>query len=257
MKSSPIITVITVVYNDATSLEETIKSVLNQTYSNVEYIIIDGQSTDGTLDIINKYQENIAYWITEPDNGLYDAMNKGIDSASGEWINFMNAGDIYYNENVLKDVFHNQDYEGYDVLFGSVEHKYHTVKNIRPIGDLKSLWKGMQFSHQSTFFKTSNHKKLKYDLKYNFAADYNFIYNLYNSNFEFKSLNEIIATKLVSGLTETNIIKSIKERYKIVTMREDTIKVHLYYTGQLIRNYLKRIIPVLLIDKYRSFKYQK
>ena len=95
------ITVITVCHNAAKTLEKTIKSVLNQTYPNIEYIIIDGGSTDDTVDIIKRYADRLAYWISEPDKGIYDAMNKGIEVATGEWINFMNAGDTFYEENTI------------------------------------------------------------------------------------------------------------------------------------------------------------
>ena len=94
---SPRISIITVVYNGASTLEQTILSVLKQTYSRIEYIIIDGGSKDGTVDIIKKYQDRIAYWVSEPDEGIYDAMNKGIRHASGDWIYFLGADDILYN----------------------------------------------------------------------------------------------------------------------------------------------------------------
>jgi hypothetical protein len=101
--SKPLITIITVVFNGEEFIEETILSVISQTYDNVEYIIIDGGSTDGTLEIIKKYEHAISYWFSEKDKGIYDAMNKGIDLATGEWINFLNAGDTFFQDNILFD----------------------------------------------------------------------------------------------------------------------------------------------------------
>jgi glycosyltransferase involved in cell wall biosynthesis len=100
----PVITVVTVVFNCHASLERTIQSVLGQTYDNVELIVLDGGSTDGTQDIIRKYEDAIDYWVSEPDYGIYDAMNRGIQLASGTWLNFMNSGDVYKSETVLDEI---------------------------------------------------------------------------------------------------------------------------------------------------------
>jgi glycosyltransferase involved in cell wall biosynthesis len=101
----PLVTVITVVFNGAGEIEETIRSVIQQTYDNVEYIVIDGGSTDGTLEIIGKYGDAIDHWVSEPDRGIYDAMNKGIRLAQGEWLNFMNAGDLFSAKDVVARIF--------------------------------------------------------------------------------------------------------------------------------------------------------
>ena len=114
------VTVVTVTYNAAESLEKTILSVLQQNYSNVEYIIIDGGSTDGSVEIIKKYSDKIAYWVSEPDRGIYDAMNKGIRKATGEWINFMNAGDLFFHESTLSSVFSKQNHSLYDIMYSDV-----------------------------------------------------------------------------------------------------------------------------------------
>jgi glycosyltransferase involved in cell wall biosynthesis len=100
----PLVTVITVTYNCGHCLEGTILSVLNQSYSNVEYIVIDGGSKDGTLDILNRYDHAIDYWVSEPDNGIYDAMNKGIRFSSGEWLNFLNAKDTFCESGTIESV---------------------------------------------------------------------------------------------------------------------------------------------------------
>lgn len=97
----PQVSIITVVYNGADCIEKTIESVLGQTYENIEYIIIDGGSTDKTLSIIKRHEDRIDQWISEPDHGIYDAMNKGIELASGEWLNFMNSGDCFVDNEVL------------------------------------------------------------------------------------------------------------------------------------------------------------
>jgi len=99
---SPLLTVITVVFNGARTLEATVQSVLGQTYRNIEYIIIDGGSTDGTLDIIRKYEHAIDYWLSEPDKGVYDAMNKGINAANGIWLNFLNGNDVFCESSTIE-----------------------------------------------------------------------------------------------------------------------------------------------------------
>lgn len=92
------ISIVTVSYNAAKTIEQTIKSVINQTYSNIEYIVIDGGSTDGTVDIIRKYEDRIAYWVSEPDGGIFDAMNKGIKVATGEVVGIINSDDWYEHD---------------------------------------------------------------------------------------------------------------------------------------------------------------
>mgnify|MGYP001033420933 FL=1 len=104
-ETDTLISVVTVSYNAVLTIEQTILSVINQTYPNVEYIIIDGGSTDGTVDIIKKYADKIAYWVSEPDKGIYDAMNKGGLKATGDFIQFLNAGDWFENEHVIEKIF--------------------------------------------------------------------------------------------------------------------------------------------------------
>lgn len=118
LENTPLVTVVTVVFNNASTIDETIRSVLYQTYDNVEYIIIDGGSDDGTREIIKTYDGVIDYWVSEPDNGIYDAMNKGISLASGQYINFLNADDHYLHSGVLEKIVGSFRRTGSQIIFG-------------------------------------------------------------------------------------------------------------------------------------------
>lgn len=112
--TEPLVSIITATYNCVDTIESTIKSVLAQSYPNVEYIIIDGQSTDGTIDIIKKYEKNITLFASEPDKGIYDAMNKGIRASKGLWLNFMNSGDLFHSkDSVLNSLYNIDDKVGF------------------------------------------------------------------------------------------------------------------------------------------------
>ena len=173
----PLITVVTVVYNGAATLEQTILSVVNQTYDNVEYIIIDGASTDCTLDIVKKYEDKIDYWQCEPDGGIYDAMNKGIGLATGEWINFMNSGDSFASFTVLGSVF-SACVKHSDVIYGNW---CFNDKVYRP----KALFKlpiRLPFCHQAVFVRKNSLTKTLFDVSYKLIADEVFFYTMYKKN---------------------------------------------------------------------------
>jgi len=124
-KGSPLISVITVAFNGAATVEKAIRSVIEQTYSNIEYIVVDGGSSDGTLDIIHKYEEKIDYWISEKDAGIYDAMNKGVQLSAGDMVAFLNADDFYKDPGVLARVAKVMQAEQLDALYGDVEFFRH------------------------------------------------------------------------------------------------------------------------------------
>ncbi len=207
----PLITIITVSYNAVKTIEDTIRSVLNQTYTNIEYIIIDGGSTDGTLDVIKKYQDRITYWVSEPDKGIYDAMNKGIVRAMGKWINFMNSGDTFYNEQILEEVFKDKDCDEADVIYGDVVYVYPNKEDIRKAFPLKRIKVGIPFCHQSAFVKTKLQQKYLFDTTYKICADYNFFYTLYKKGYTFKYKERFLAKYLAGGLSSDTMSLYIEE----------------------------------------------
>ncbi|MDK2792757.1 MAG: hypothetical protein PWQ25_1620 [Deferribacteres bacterium] len=239
----PLITVITVVYNGEKYLEETIQSVINQTYPNVEYIIIDGGSTDGTLDIIKKYEHAIDYWVSEPDRGIYDAMNKGIDVATGDWINFMNTGDSFFDNVVLEKLFVNNDLEKIDVIYGNHQVIYTNRKRIAKAGNIEDIWKGSQFCHQSSFVSSRVHKVNKYNLCNKIGADFELFYVLYKYKKTFKYMDVIVANYSAGGLSDIERIDSIVSRWNVI---EKNTKANLYYSWtvlkEILKSWVKRVV---------------
>ena len=193
------ITVITVVLNGEKILEETILSVINQTYDDIEYIIIDGESTDNTLDIIKKYElqvgneksSNISFhYISEADNGIYYAMNKGIDMATGSWIIFMNAGDSFFSHSVLNE-FMKKRIVNSSIIYGDMQL---ILKKRNKIIRPKSLSKKnhMTFCHQASFVRASVMKKLHFDTTYKICADRDFFWKAFNCGYLFQYIPIVI-----------------------------------------------------------------
>lgn len=177
-QNNPLISIITVVYNEQEHLEQTICSVINQTYDNLEYIIVDGGSTDGTLEIIKKYEDKIAYWISEKDNGIYDAMNKGLLAASGEIINMLNANDFYTYNDVIKDyiTIFNENFECMWVYANAQiinpDGTNYTIGDINMIIRNNTLNRFSTLCHQAIFYKKILHEYAGlYNLKYKIASD--------------------------------------------------------------------------------------
>ena len=165
------VSVITVSYNASCTLENTILSITNQSYANLEYIIIDGGSTDGTVEIIEKYQHKLAYWISEKDNGIYDAMNKGIKASTANWIIFLGADDVFYNKDVLTKIFIDNKLDSADFIYGDVilKSKGKIFGGSRTYDQLV----GRNINQQSILYKKTIFEKIgSFNLKYKILADY-------------------------------------------------------------------------------------
>jgi glycosyltransferase involved in cell wall biosynthesis len=237
------ISIITVVYNGEKHLEETIKSVINQTYKNIEYIIIDGGSTDGTIDIIKKYKDKINICVSEKDKGIYDAMNKGIDLVSGDWINFMNVGDSFYNMSVIEDIFLNSNYVDIDVLYGNHKVVYpHRVRTVKA-GNITNIWKGSQFCHQSAFVASNIHKENKFNLLNCIGADFELFYFLYKGKNNFKHVDIMVSNYSAEGLSDVKRIDSIVGRWNVIKKNEKTNFFYLYLIiNEIIKIKIKKIL---------------
>jgi len=160
--------IITINYNNCAGLRKTIESVVNQTYTDFEYIVIDGGSTDGSAEVIREYAERIDYWVSEPDKGIYNAMNKGILKATGEYLNFMNSGDCFYTMEALASVSCFTD----DLIMGNI-HQAGT-NNILKYKSNMSLYDLCIYgiNHQATFFKRHIFEKRLYDETLKIMADW-------------------------------------------------------------------------------------
>ena len=158
--SNPVLSIITICYNSSNDLEKTILSIINQTYTNIEYIIVDGGSRDGSLDVIKKYEKYISKWVSEPDEGVYDAMNKAIRMASGEWINMMNAGDVYHSNIVLQSIFDQVIRKDTMVLYSDHYGIMPDGQRVFCKNDMISHVYG--FNHQSIIYRRKLHEQYGY-----------------------------------------------------------------------------------------------
>lgn len=209
--NNPKISIVTVSYNVVLTIEKTILSVINQTYSNIEYIIIDGGSTDGTVDIIKKYESKIAYWVSEPDKGIYDAMNKGIDGATGEWIATLNSGDTYFNNNTVEIVVKNIIEFKYstDIFYGKINMIYYNSKIIERYPDrIELLYRKMCLFHPTCFVCSKLYKIRKYNIKYKIAADYDFLRWSFVNNYKFHYIDSVIVNFEIGGISGTTIFNA-------------------------------------------------
>lgn len=197
----PRITVVTVTYNPGLLLEKTIQSVIGQDYPNIEYLIIDGGSRDGTVEMIKKYEKNLAYWVSEPDRGIYDAMNKGIRQASGEWINFMNAGDLFASLDTVS-TFIEKVQKDTEIAYGAsfLVHPITKEKTYHPVHALEALYTPeMPFIHQSVFIRSNIMKRYGYREDYVYASDFDFFLLAYQNGHRYQYLEDLTVSEFLGG----------------------------------------------------------
>jgi glycosyltransferase involved in cell wall biosynthesis len=215
----PTLSVITIVYNNVRDIERTMLSVLNQTYQQIEYIVVDGASTDSTLDIIKRYENRIARLISEEDNGIYDAMNKGLKLATGDYVIFMNSGDEFYANNTVEKVFASAD--DADIYYGETEMINDQLQSLgqrRHKAPENFNWRsfnyGMSVSHQAIYIKRSLTEP--YDSKYQLSADIDWIIRAAKKAKKIVKVDGYVAKYLVGGMSKAKHRQSLAERFDIM-----------------------------------------
>lgn len=218
-QGGPILSVITVVYNNVDHVERTLLSVLNQTYPHIEYIVIDGASTDGTLQVIEKYKDRIAKFVSEPDKGIYDAMNKGLTMATGDYVLFMNSGDELYAPETVASVFATAN--NADIYYGETEminDKGEGLGQRRHKAPESFTWRsfkyGMSVSHQAIYIKRSLVDP--YDPQYQLSADIDWIIRAAKKAKTIVNVNQYVAKYLVGGMSKAKHRQSLQERFDIM-----------------------------------------
>lgn len=251
------VSIVTVCYNSAKTIERTIKSVAGQDYRDIEYIIIDGGSTDGTLDIIDRYKDKISVLVSETDEGIYYAMNKGIERATGDIIGFINSDD-WYADGAIAAIVEAFFKTNADIVYGKhvvVENGvYREVKN----GNLDDICFGMVFGHPATFVKSNCLKKYPFDVSYRIAADYAFFLRMYFQKKSFYEIDAVIAYFRTGGAS-SNTVKTYWETKKAsLRLSRGNVSDTRYLE---IRDHYKkaRFLPIysFLLLKFRSGQGQK
>jgi glycosyltransferase involved in cell wall biosynthesis len=216
---NPKLSIITVVYNNVAHIERTLLSVINQTYPNIEYLIIDGASTDGTLEVINKYSSRVAVVLSEQDKGIYDAMNKGLKMATGDYVLFMNSGDELYSANTVESVF--STLPNADIYYGETEminDKGESLGQRRHKAPLKFTWKGfnygMSISHQAIYIKRAIAGT--FDASYQLSADIDWIISAAKKAKLIINTHQYVAKYLVGGTSKAHHRQSLTERFNIM-----------------------------------------
>ena len=266
-QGAPKITIITVVWNDALNLCKTIASVLTQSYPNKEFIIIDGGSTDDTLSVIKSNVENLSHWQSEPDRGIYDAMNKGLASATGDYVNFLNAGDKFAHRQVLSQIAEEITRTSADIIYGQSLHK----NSDRTDGYIKgsritrrALVRTVPFCHQALFTKRTLFETIGlYDLNYPIAADYDWMlrYSKSRSIERMHFVPTIVVEYNSEGFSFRNISRSVVERKRLTDTHfknKFRLQRNANYLIDLFRVWtVKRLAQSGLIHCYRRLKYYR
>ena len=239
------ISIITVVWNNEKTIKDAIDSVLSQTYKNIEYIIVDGLSTDGTIEIIQSYGDKISKFISEKDKGIYDAMNKGIDLSTGDVVAFLHSDDLYESDNIIEDVI--KEFKNDSLIEGIYGDLIYTDKN--DISKIIRYWKSRNYhinllkkgwmpAHPTFFLKRDVYKRFgKFDLDFKIAADYDFMLRVLVKNIKVKYISKILYKMRIGGESNKNIKNILlKSKEDLKALKKNNIGG---FTTLLMKNFSK------------------
>ncbi|HAG69468.1 MAG TPA: glycosyltransferase [Lachnospiraceae bacterium] len=264
-KCPPVLSIITVCRNAGQkALTRTMESVLAQEYKDFEYIIKDGGSTDETFETAASYEERFALagitlkLVSEKDDGIYDAMNRAVRMSRGKWVNFMNAGDCFYNKTVLADIFKRSNYVNDGILYGdAIEYEYgHYYKFRKSFRDIEST---MPFSHQSAFVNRELMIRYPFKTEYRIGADYDFLLSMYEKGYHFRDTGVVVCIISKDGVSSVKLYDTFYETLKIreshgvqlPTEREikRSLKVH------ELKQYVSDHFPVFIKKQIRRIQW--
>jgi len=253
----PKVTVITAVYNDVAHIAQTMDSVLNQTFADIEYIVIDGGSTDGTVDVIKKYADRLAYWVSERDAGIADAMNKGIDRATGEYINFINSGDYFVDEAVFTKIF-GVPRSG-DILYGSFIGNFNgrAVTCLAPDSVAKTAWQGMPVCHSTLFARRDVLQKFKLSTTLRVSPDVDFVLRCVKSGYTFEKINVVIFKVGTLGNSAEHWLRARYENWLIARKYFPGLKTDFWHWWHMISESLFRTLKAItsVIGLYQGVRW--
>lgn len=251
---SPLISIVTIVYNGERYLQETINSIRKQTYKNIEYIIIDGGSTDKSLDIIKENEDVVSYYVSEKDKGISDAFNKGIDRAKGEIIGLLNSDDIYEPltlERVVNAYRNNVGEKG--IYYGNIRYFDETI-SFELIPEIKKIWKYMSVFHPAIFVSKEVYGKVgAFSLDYKYAMDSEFIHRCLKCNIPFIYIDDILTNFRLEGTSNINYKKSYKEFYKSVKEHGNNPFAYFYYLLGISKKGILNTRIGYYVNKYRKY----
>lgn len=239
------LSVITVTYNAEKTLERTLESVQEQSYSHIEHIVVDGKSKDGTLSLIQQYENPKLKWVSEPDKGLYDAMNKAVETTSGDYLCFLNAGDTFFSSETVEKMMNSFDATSSpDILYGETaivdnDGKFLHMRRLSAPESLswKSFKQGMLVCHQAFIVKRSLFEP--YDLFYRYSSDFDWTVRMMKKSKSIHNTHLTLINYLNEGITTANRKASLKERYRIMAKYYGQVSTFLHHVWFTLRSVIK------------------